>query len=117
MGLEVPFDVRLSAALNDVTGLFILIPILALGFGVAFGVTHQILRVLPQLRYLGYILAGFVAFWAIDYTLFKVMNGMHVLAVTRTSIGAVMLYLTGALGGYLFVRLLPDADTAASDLQ
>ena len=107
MGLEVTMADRVGAALHDLAGMYLLLALIAIGFAIAFAVTHLVLRFLPQLRYIGYILAGFVAIYAIDFALYKVMGDMHVLAVTRTTVGTLAMCVAGAVGGYVFVRLLP----------
>lgn len=107
MGLSVTMADRLSAALHDLWSMNLLLALIAVGFAIAFSITHLVLRVLPQLRYLGYILAGGLAIYVLDFSLFKVMGDMHVLAVTRTMVGSLAMSLAGAIGGYVFVRLLP----------
>ena len=81
--------------------------LLVIAFAIAFAVTHLVLRLLPQLRFLGNILAGGLSIYVLDFTLYKVMGDMHVLAVTRTMVGTLAMCLAGAVGGYVFVRLLP----------
>ena len=108
MGLTVTMADRLSAAFHDLWSMNLLLALIAVGFAIAFLVTHLVLRVLPQLRYLGYILAGGLAIFMLDFSLYKVMGDMHVLAVTRTMIGTLAMCVAGAVGGYVFVRLLPE---------
>ena len=113
MGLTVTMADRLSAALHDLWSMNLLLVLLVIAFGIAFAITHLILRFLPQLRFLGYILAGALAFFVMDFSLYKVMGDMHVLAVTRTTVGTLAMCLAGAVGGYVFVRLLPPPATPA----
>jgi len=108
MGLSVTLVDRLAATWHDLLGLNLLLVLIAVGFAVAFFVASWILRWLPQLRHLGYILAGGAAIYMLDYAMYKAMGDMHVLAVTRTGIGVMILSLAGAVGGYVFVRLLPE---------
>ena len=72
---------------------------LLLGFLVA----ALILRWVPQLRTLGYVSAGFVGIFTVDFLLGAVLTGgTHPLAVTRTTIGLLSQCLAGALGGYVY---------------
>ena len=112
MGLTVTMADRFSAALHDLWSMNLLLVLITVGFAVAFLVTHLVLRVLPQLRYLGYILAGGLAIFVLDFSLYKAMGDMHVLAVTRTMVGSLALSLAGAIGGYVFVRLLPPPQSS-----
>ncbi len=113
MGLTVTMADRVSAALHDLWSMNLLLVLLVVAFAIAFAVTHFVLRLLPQLRFIGYILAGALAIYVLDYSLFKVMGDMHVLAVTRTTVGTLAMCLAGAVGGYVFVRLLPPPANAA----
>ncbi len=112
MGLTVTLADRFSAAVHDLWSMNLLLALIAVGFAIAFLVTHLVLRMLPQLRYLGYILAGGLAIFVLDFSLYKAMGDMHILAVTRTTVGTLALSLAGAIGGYVFVRLLPPPAAA-----
>ena len=109
MGLDVTLADRLSATLHDLSNMYLLLGLIFVAYVIAFAVTHQVLRWLPQLRYVGYVLGGFAAIYVLDFSLYKAMGDMHVLAATRTTFGAIALSLAGAVGGYVFVRLLPDS--------
>jgi hypothetical protein len=116
MGLEVTLADRVSAAFHDLLGMIVLyLPIIALAFLIAFATSHLILRWVPQLRTLAYMLAGFVGIFAVDFLLVHlVMSGAHPLAVTRTTVGLLSQCVAGAIGGYVFVRLLPTSGYAAN---
>ena len=111
MGLTVTLADRVAAALHDLYGMYLLLALIAIGFAIAFAVTHLVLRVVPQLRFLGYIVAGGLAIYVVDFSLYKTMGDMHVLAVTRTTVGTLAMCVAGAIGGYVFVRLLPPPAT------
>ncbi len=112
MGLPVDMAVRLEATWHDLLGMTSLyLPIIAVAFLIAFSVTAVILRWVPQLRTLGYLLAGFVGIFTVDYALGAFLTGgTHPLAVTRTTIGLLSQCIAGALGGYVFVQMLPKRD-------
>ncbi len=109
MGLEVTLADRAAAAVHDLAGMLPLyVPIIAVAFLIAFGITRLVLMWVPQLRTLGYVLAGFVAIYTVDFALGALLtSGTHPLAVTRTTVGLLSQCVAGAIGGYVFVRLLP----------
>lgn len=115
MGIPVSVSDRVGAAFHDLLGMLgLYLPIIGVAFLIAFAVTHQVLRWVPQLRTLGYILGGFVGIYVVDYLLVNLVgSGIHPLPVTRTTIGLLSQCVAGAIGGYVFVRLLP---TSASDV-
>ena len=116
MGIEVGFGDRVSAGLHDLGDMAPLyLPIIAIALLLGFGVATVIIRFVPQLRTLGYILSGFVAIFAVDWALGNlVASGTHPLAVTRTTVGLLSQCVAGAIGGYVFVRLLgPPAEEAS----
>ena len=109
MGLPVSFMDRVGAAGHDLIGMTSLyLPIIAVALLLAFGVTAIVLRWVPQLRTLGYMLAGFAGIFVVDYALGALLTGgTHPLAVTRTTVGLLSQCVAGALGGYVFVWMLP----------
>lgn len=110
MGLPVTMGVRFEAAVHDLIHMVPLyLPIISVAFLIAFGVTRLILIWVPQLRTLGYVLAGFVAIFTVDFALGAILtSGTHPLAVTRTTVGLLSQCVAGAIGGYVFVSLLPN---------
>ena len=116
MGLTVDFGDRVSAALHDLGGMAPLyLPIIAVAFLLGFGVAALIIRFVPQLRSLGYVLAGFVAIYTVDWALGNLIAaGTHPLAVTRTTVGLLSQCVAGAIGGYVFVRILGPRDGDAA---
>ena len=110
MGVEVDFGLRVQTALHDLAGMVgIYFPVLIVAFLIAFLVARLILNWMPQLRTVGYILAGFVAILAID-TILGMVFGMHPLAVTRTTMGLLGQCVAGAVGGYVFALVTTPAD-------
>ncbi|XOV81487.1 MAG: hypothetical protein ACFHXK_11440 [bacterium] len=108
MGLPVSMTDRIGAAGHDLMGMATLyLPIIAVALLLAFGFTAIVLRWVPQLRTLGYILAGFVGIFAVDFALGALLTGgTHPLAVTRTTIGLLSQCVAGAIGGYVFAVML-----------
>ncbi len=116
MGLSVSFGDRVGAGLHDLAGMAPLyLPIIGVALLLGFSVAALIIRFVPQLRSLGYVLAGFVAIYAVDFALGNlVASGTHPLAVTRTTVGLLSQCFAGAVGGYVFVRMLGTPNATAS---
>ncbi len=108
MGLAVTFADRLSAAIHDLGGMAALyLPIISVAYLLAFTVAWLVLKWVPQLRMVGYILAGFVGIYTVDFALSTLLgSGTHPLPVTRTTVGLLSQCVAGAIGGYVFVRML-----------
>ena len=107
LGLTVDLGTRIQAAGHDLLGMTgLYLPIVAVALLIAFLVARGIIVFVPQLRSIGYTLAGFVAILTIDFALNQAF-GTHPLAVTRTSIGLLSQCVAGALGGFAFVSCLP----------
>ena len=118
MGLEVTAGDRFAAALHDLVGMLgLYLPIIGVALLIAFGVARVILIWVPQLRTLGYVLAGFVAIYTVDFALGALLtSGTHPLAVTRTTVGLLSQCVAGAIGGYVFVRMLPGKEAGYLEL-
>lgn len=102
MGFEVTFAHRLDAAIHDVTNMTgIYLPTIAVGFVIALPVAALIIRFVPNLRLVGYVLAGFVALIAI-HVIVKMVFGISGIAPTRTLMGLMAQGVAGAAGGLLF---------------
>ncbi|MBT7333789.1 MAG: hypothetical protein HN856_05375 [Gammaproteobacteria bacterium] len=114
LGLPVTAQDRVSAALHDLQGMLgLYLPIIGIALFIAFAVTHQVLRWVPQLRTLGYMLGGFAGIYVVDLMLVNVLgSGIHPLSVTRTTVGLLSQCVAGAVGGLVFVRLLPMREPA-----
>ncbi|MEM9624500.1 MAG: hypothetical protein AAF993_22860 [Pseudomonadota bacterium] len=107
MGLAVSMGDRLQAAFHDLLGMAVIyLPVIALALLLGFLIARVVLIWVPQLRALGYVVAGFVGIFAIDFLLgATVASGTHGLAVTRTAIGLLSQCIAGAAGGYVFSQL------------
>jgi len=110
LGLSVSLGVRVESAFHDLVGMVTLyLPIISVAFLIAFGLTRLALNWVPQLRTLGYVLAGFLAIFTVDFALGTILaSGTHPLPVTRTTVGLLSQCVAGAIGGYVFVSMLTD---------
>lgn len=105
MGMTVTGQDRLAATLHDFVGMAPLyLPMIAIGFAIAFGVAAGIIRLAPRWRGLGYPLAGGVAVLAIHVILNQLLDITPV-AGARTAMGLTAQVLAGAIGGWAFGRL------------
>lgn len=108
LGIEMPLATRLSTYAQDVVGLAgTFVPVLALGFAIAFAVAWAVVRwLLPGWRTLSYPLAGAVCLGVVVFLLGQIFL-THLIPVTRSLPGTVAVLACGALGGWVFVALLP----------
>ena len=102
MGFEVTFAQRLEAAFHDVTHMAeIYMPVIAVSMIIALPVATVIIKWVPNLRLVGYVLAGVVGLLAI-HIIIKALVGISGIAPTRTMIGLLAQGLAGGLGGLVF---------------
>ncbi|MDA1075845.1 MAG: hypothetical protein O3A63_13940 [Proteobacteria bacterium] len=105
LGVEVSFIDRLGWIGHDLAGMAaVYLPILVVGFAIAFAVTALILKASPGLRTIGYVLAGGVALFAIHQLLYLVTD-IHGLPATRSTLGLGLQVIAGIAGGYVFARV------------
>lgn len=105
MGATVDASVRLEVVWHDLLHMYeIYLPLVAISFIIALPVAALVIRWQPDLRLIGYVLAGFVGLVAI-HVIMKVVLGMSGVAPTRTIMGLLAQGLAGAVGGYLFQRI------------
>ncbi len=103
MGFDISFSQRLEAALHDFLNMYDLyLPLVTIGLAIGFGVAAPIIRyLLPDLRLVGYVLAGFTAMIAL-HVILKAVLGLSGIAPTRELTGLLLQGCAGAAGGYLF---------------
>jgi hypothetical protein len=112
LGAPVTVGVRVEATWHDLLGMASsYLPIIAVGLLIAFAVAALVVRLLPGWRALGYPLAGAVAVLAVHVILQQLFDITPV-AATRTLAGLAVQGLCGALGGWVFLRLLPARSAA-----
>ena len=105
MGFQVTVANRLDAVLHDLTHMTgIYLPVIAVSMLISLPIAAIIIKYLPNLRPLGYILAGITGLIAI-HVIIKLVFGISGIAPTRTFIGLLAQGLAGGLGGYMFHRL------------
>ena len=104
MGAEVDLGTRLQMIVHDLGGMATsFLPMLVIGFVIAFLVAALLLRWLPRYRYLLYGLAGAAAVATIHLALQAAFDITPV-AVARSTGGLIVQALCGAVGGYLYAR-------------
>ncbi len=116
MGMTVTFSDRFSATLHDIGGLSgIYLPLIAVSFIISLPLAAGIIRFVPNLRLIGYVLAGAAGLVAI-HLIMKAVLGLTGIAATRTVMGLLSQGLAGAIGGYLFYWLsgMLSKDAASS---
>ncbi|MDA0978744.1 MAG: hypothetical protein O3B72_09315 [Proteobacteria bacterium] len=99
LGFEVTTAQRFEAAVHDVTHMFtVYLPVVAVAFIIALPVAALIIRyLLPDLRLVGYVLAGIAAMIAL-HVIFKMVFGVSGIVPTRTMVGL----LAQGFGGVVF---------------
>ena len=109
MGVPLSLADRLSMLGHDLAGLAAsLLPMIALGFIIAFLVAALLYRWLRRGRPLLYALAGAAALVTI-HVLMKVSFGISPVAIARSTSGLLVQGLAGAAGGWVYAYLLRRA--------
>ncbi len=107
MGVTVTLGQRIAATAHDIAGMTgIFLPILAVGFLLAFLVTGLLMRWLDRWRTPLYVLAGGVAVLTVLLSL-KASFGLMPIAGARTAAGLASQCVAGAIAGYLFALISP----------
>jgi hypothetical protein len=104
MGGVVDTSIRLDAVWHDLSHMYLYLLMVAVSFAIALPVATWVIRRLPDLRLIGYVLAGFVGLIVIHIVLKAILGG-SIIAPTRTIMGLLGQGLAGAAGGYLFHRV------------
>lgn len=108
LGVEISMGDRVATTLHDIAGLIeIYMPVIAVGFLVAFGVAALVVRfLLPGWAAIGYPLAGLTAI-VTAIVIMTVMLEIAPIAGARSTAGLIGQALAGALGGWIFYRFKP----------
>ena len=102
MGYEITAAQRVDSVLHDISNMYdIYLILIAVAFVIALPAAASITRSFPDLRLIGYVLAGFVALVA-THVILKAVLGMSGIAPTRDVIGLIAQGVSGALGGLVF---------------
>ena len=105
LGVDVEFADRFAMYAHDVAGMSLMAGAVAgTGLLIALSVAALIVRFLPSLRTLGYVLAGTAAMVGALLAMQSVL-GMMPMAGARTWGGLAAQGVAGALGGYVFARI------------
>ena len=104
MGLPVSLGKRITVIAHDLVGMATsLLPLIVIGFLIAFLTTALLTRWWPRIRIILYVIAGAVAVIGI-HTALNLTFDITPVAAARTTGGLLMQGVAGALGGYLFAR-------------
>ena len=102
MDFDITMAQRLDAAFHDVTHMTdIYLPVIAVSFLIAMPVATLIIKYVPNLRLIGYVLAGAAGLVAI-HVIMNMLLGFSGIAPTRTIVGLLAQAIAGGVGGYLF---------------
>ena len=102
LGIDISLSDRLGAASHDLlsmTGMYL--PIMLVALLVAFSLAAIVIRVLPNLRILGFVVAGIVGVLAL-VLFFSSFLGTNPIAVTRSSLGLLSQCGAGGMGGLVY---------------
>ena len=106
LGMPVDMGVRWEVMWHDLLSMSqAYLVLLVIALGIAFAIAALIVKKVPQLRYLGFISAGFVALLVLNLGAVEATGGMHPLPVTRTFVGLLSQCLAGAVGGWVFASV------------
>lgn len=115
LGIDVPLGERLVTTGRDIVGMApAYLPIIALSLVIAFPVAAAVVRwLLPGRERIGYPLAGFVAMLTALAVMIQLMDIVPI-AGARSIAGMFFQGLAGALGGWVFLRILERARAPSS---
>ena len=102
LGIDISFSDRFGAASHDLlsmTGMYL--PIMLVALLVAFSLAAIVIRFLPNLRTLGFVVAGIVGVLAL-VLFFSSFLGTNPIAVTRSSLGLLSQCGAGGMGGLVY---------------
>ena len=102
LGIDISFSDRFGAASHDLlsmTGMYL--PIMLVALLVAFSLAAIVIRFLPNLRILGFVVAGIVGVLAL-VLFFSSFLGTNPIAVTRSSLGLLSQCGAGGMGGLVY---------------
>ncbi len=114
LGIDIGMGDRLSMTVQDIMGMGMMyLPIVAVAFLLAFGIAALVIRyLLPGWLVPGYTLAGFTGILAILLIMLAAF-GLVPIAGARSIPGMLSQGLAGAVGGYLFARMISSRSAAA----
>ena len=105
LGAPIDFAIRARTTVQDILGMFPIYTIaVSISLLVAFSIAALIVKRLPQLRYLGFISAGFAGFYAM-HGLIEAAAGVNLYWIAKTSMGILFQAVAGAIAGYVFAKI------------
>lgn len=116
MGIAVDFALRAQTLQHDLVGMLdLFLPIVFVALLLAFGVAALIIRRVPHLRTIGYVLAGTMGIYTVIVSL-GLMMGTNPIAVTRTAGGLLSQVAAGAVGGIVFALITANSKDITKDI-
>ncbi len=116
MGIAVDFALRAQTLQHDLVGMLdLFLPIVFVALLLAFGVAALIIRRVPHLRTIGYVLAGTMGIYTVIVSL-GLMMGTNPIAVTRTAGGLLSQVAAGAVGGFVFALITAKSKDITKDI-
>ena len=113
MGIAVDFAMRVQTLQHDLVGMLdLFLPIVIVALLLAFLIGAMIIRRVPHLRTIGYVLAGTMGIYGVIVSL-GLMMGTNPIAVTRSAAGLLSQVAAGAVGGLVFA-LVPAKGSAGN---
>ncbi|MEM1231238.1 MAG: hypothetical protein AAGI15_11915 [Pseudomonadota bacterium] len=102
----ISMGVRLQTTIADLGGMALrFAPLITLALVAGFAVAAAVIRWLPNLRTLGYVLGGATALVAMHLIMKSTFDNIAPVAATRTVVGLAAQGVAGAFGGWLFARI------------
>ena len=102
MGIAIDLAMRVQTLQHDLVGMLeLFLPIIFVALLLAFLIGALIIRRVPHLRTIGYVLAGTMGIYAVIVSL-GLMTGTNPIAVTRSAAGLLSQVAAGAVGGLVF---------------
>jgi hypothetical protein len=109
MGIAVDFAMRMQTLQHDLVGMLdLFLPIVIVALLLAFLIGGLIIRRVPHLRTIGYVLAGTMGIYTVIVSL-GLMLGTNPIAVTRSAVGLLSQVGAGAVGGLVFALITAKA--------
>lgn len=106
IGIEVPFTTRIRSTLSDLIGLAPGYgPIILIGMLIGFSIIGLSRKRLNWPAVIAYPIGGFVSIVAIHLLMYPIFY-ITLIAGARSNLGLAFQCLAGAIGGFMFARLL-----------
>ena len=115
MGIAVDFAMRVQTLQHDLVSMLdLFLPIVIVALLLAFLIGAMIIRRVPHLRTIGYVLAGTMGIYGVIVSL-GLMMGTNPIAVTRSAAGLLSQVAAGAVGGLVFALVTAKGSAGNSE--